>query len=287
MSDIQSLVERGRSLLSQAFQRCEIPEGNDDEHPARFGDGNIYRKVGNEIEIVFSYYHMAAGSVYCSISLGHLAIQTAQSFEDDEEAIEALVDALKYFESSISALLPTTHHKLLRRMFNLRVRPKTNREQQKGWIKILEQLELTPSDKRTEIEKKLAAERDWRGGSEARLKEDERRSLHTQYDTLHEVARAAKKDYNVTLKRFAKSRAAKGYSRREWRNYWSKHVAENYPAEMLKDFLELFSNTDSPSASEVAYVKLSKRTRHKRSYLPQLVADSRKAAKVSTMKDRN
>src|SRR5260370_394455 len=118
----------------------------------------------------------------------------------------------------------------------------------------------------------------------ARLKEDERQSLHTQYDVLHKIAKTAKKDYNLTLKRFAKSRAAKGYSRREWRNHWRKHVAENYPDELMKDFLELFAHSDSPSASEIASFKLSKYTGHKKSYLPRLVTASRNAAKKRTIK---
>lgn len=207
MSDIQSLVERGRSLLSQAFQRCEIPEGKDDEHSSPFGDGNIYYKtVGNETEIVFSYYHMGAGSVYCSISLGHLAIQTAQGFQDDEEAIEALVDALKYLESSVSVLLPTTHHKLLRRVFNLKGRPRTDKEEQKAWIALLEQLTPAFSDRRSAMERKLAAERDWRGGSDPRV------------DVSDEQCRTLSADYPTLLQHWQKV-SKKRKTEKNWRSY--------------------------------------------------------------------
>lgn len=288
MSDDPSPEERGRALLAQAFKQCSIPERKNVQATARFAGAEVYWQNPNgDIQIVFAYVHMLSGRVTCSISLRGLAKLAAEGFADDSDALDALVDAIKYLESTISVLLPMTGHKLLRRVFNLNVRSRTSKDQQKGWEAILEQLMPAYSDGRDAMGKRLAGERDWRGGSKARLKEDQRRSLHTQYDTLHEVARAAKKDYNVTLKQFAKSRAAKGYSHREWRDYWRKHVSENYPAELLKDFLELFARTDSPSASEVAYVKLSKHTSHKRSYLPQLVADSRKAAKVSTIKDRN
>lgn len=188
MSDDQSLVERGRYLLGQAFQRCEIPERSGDECPPKlFGGGNIYSETtDNDIGIVFSYYHPSAGSVHCSISLKHLAHQTAQSFAGDEEAIEALVDALNYLESSVSTLLPATHHILLRRVFNLSVRPKTDKEQQKAWIAILDKLSPAHSKRRTEIEKKLAAERDWRGGSDPRVEVSDKQceQMAADYRTL-------------------------------------------------------------------------------------------------------
>lgn len=180
--------------------------------------------LNNDIQIGFLYYHAGAGSVSCSISLGHLATQTAQGFADDEEAIEALVDALKYLESAVSALLPTTHHKLLMRVFNLRVRPGSDKEVQKGWIKLLEQLEPAPSDKRAQIEKKLAAERDWRGGSDARLKEDERRSLHIQYDDLYKTAKLIKKDHDATSTRFAESHRRHSYLPEQWQEFWGKYA---------------------------------------------------------------
>jgi len=124
---------------------------------------------------VFSSFQPGAGRVRCSISLIRLATQAAQAFADDNEVIDALVDALKYLESTISFLLPTTHHKLLRRVFNLRVRQRAPKEEQKAWTALLEQLTPAFTDRRGEMEKKLAAERDWRGGSEARLKKEERR----------------------------------------------------------------------------------------------------------------
>lgn len=113
-----------------------------------------------------------------------------------------------------------------------------------------------------------------RGGSAPRLPDDERMSLHTQYDILHNLAKRIKRDYNAELKRFAQSRKAKGYSRKEWRDHWLRHAT--YPSE-LTDMCVLFANQDNPSASDVAYSLLSTSTGYKRSYLQRLVASSRKA----------
>ena len=202
MSDDQFSEERGRALLAQAFEQCEIPERTGDEYPPKlFGTGNVYSETtDSDIQIVFSYYHANAGPVYCSISLRRLAFQTAQGYKNDEEAIEALVDTLKYLESAVSGLLPTAQHKLLRRVFNLKVRGQTSKEQQKGWITILEQ--IAPSDTRTETEKKLAAERDWRGGSDPRLEVSDKQceQMSTDYQTLlrhwQKINRSRKKEKN-------------------------------------------------------------------------------------------
>src|SRR6266403_1989400 len=109
MPDEQFADERGQALLIQAFEQCEIPERTSDESPPR---SNIYwENVNSDIGVVFSYYRV--GSVHCSISLRHIATRTAEGFPDDQEAIDALVDALKYLESVVSVLLPITQHKLL------------------------------------------------------------------------------------------------------------------------------------------------------------------------------
>lgn len=68
--------------------------------------------------------------------------------------LDALVDAIKYFESIISVLLPITRHKLLTRVFNLNVRPKTSKDQQKTWQALLEQLMPAYSDKRNAMGEK-------------------------------------------------------------------------------------------------------------------------------------
>jgi hypothetical protein len=56
MPDDQSPFERGRALLAQAFEQCEIPEqSGDEENPPRFGGRHIFSKtLGNDIGIVFS-----------------------------------------------------------------------------------------------------------------------------------------------------------------------------------------------------------------------------------------
>ena len=277
MSDIDPLIERGRNLLGEAFKRCEIPERSDDNYRLNFFGRNIYsEKTDNDIGIAFSYYHPGAGSMSCSISLRHLATQTARSFPEDEEAIEALVDALKYLESAVSALLPVTHHKLLRRMFNLKVRPKTDKEQQKAWIALLEQMTSAYSDSRAEMERKLAAERDWRGGSDARLKDGERRSLHTDYDDLYETAKVIKKDHDATSIRFAESHRRHSYLPEQWQEFWGKYANDLYEHDPA--FLMLFASQDNPSASEVAYRHLAATKGHTRSYIERLVLESRKEA---------
>jgi len=187
MPEDQSLLERGRSLLAQALKQCEIPERNGTEYPRLFGGGNVYSEsTDSDIGIVFSYYHPGAGSLSCSISLKHLAFQTAQSFADDAEATEVLVDALKYLESTVSELLPTMNHNILRRVFNLRIRPRADQEEKEGWIKILDQLSPAHSKRRMEMERKLAAERDWRGGSDPRVdvSDEQCRTLSADYPTL-------------------------------------------------------------------------------------------------------
>ncbi len=153
MPDEQFADERGQALLIQAFEQCEIPERS--EAPPR---SNIcWESANSDIEVVFSYYHGGVGSVHCFISLRHLATRTAEGFGDDQEAIDALVDVLKYLESTVSVLLPTTQHKLLKRVFNLKVRPRSDKETQKAWIALFEQLTPAFSDRREEMEKKTCA----------------------------------------------------------------------------------------------------------------------------------
>jgi len=272
MSDDQFAPERGQALLVQAFKHCEIPERADNQSPP---PSNIYwESVNSDIRVVFSYYR--AGSVYCSISLNHLATRAAEGFADDQEAIDALIDALKYLESTVSVLLPTTHHKLLRRVFNLKVRRRTSKEQQKGWIALLEQLTPAFSDSRGEMEKQLAAERDWRGGSEARLKKEERQSLHIQYDEIYETSKVIKRDHDTAFLRFDEAHRRSGYTREQWGEFWVKYASELYGYDPA--FLSLFANQDNPSASEVAYRHLSVSTGHTRSYVERLVLESRKEA---------
>jgi hypothetical protein len=107
MSEDQSPLERGRELLSHAFKRCEIPKQSSRKYP-KFGRNIYWQTTGSDIAIIFTQYHSGAGAVYCSISLGHLAKQAADSFADDEEAIAALVDVFKYLESIASTLCGTS-----------------------------------------------------------------------------------------------------------------------------------------------------------------------------------
>jgi hypothetical protein len=269
--------KRGRALLAKALKECEIPERAGEDTEPRFGGQNVcWEVVGNDVRIVFSYYHAGAGSVHCSISLGHLAIQTAQGFPKYREAVDALNDALRYLESSVSVLLPTTHLKLLRRVFNLKVWTQFDKNIRKDWLAALDQLSQPSADRREQAEKKFSAERDWRGGSTPRLEKEKRKSLHVEYDAIYQAAKPIKKDYDATFSRFEEARRRSGYNPKQWQEFWVKYASEMYQHDPA--FLFLFANQDNPSASEIAYRQLALDTGHTRSYIESLVLDSRKKA---------
>src|SRR5687768_401265 len=95
--------ERGFPLLIQALNQAGIPEQGESRPKAPFAGPTVYWQNTNaDIEVVFSCVHPGSGRLKCSVSLGHLAIQTAQSFKDDQEVIDALVDALNYLKSALS-----------------------------------------------------------------------------------------------------------------------------------------------------------------------------------------
>lgn len=222
---------RARALLMQALDQCEIPEGITENTPHSGGQNVSWKANGDEVELSFSYYHGGGGLISCSINLGHLAIQTAESFASTTEAVEALVDVLQYLQASVSALLPHTHRQLLMRLYNLKLRRKPSKEDQKGWLSILEQLTPAYSDRRAQMERKLAAERDWRGGSQARLSSHAFASLHLTYNWLRDIARKIKRDCDKELRRFSKERGSKGYSHTQWQTHWKRCAQELYEGE--------------------------------------------------------
>lgn len=263
-----------RSLLIEALKRAEIPSQDDIEGIVKhlFYQISWKERSDGEIELFFSAWHFKAGRFHCSFSLLELA-NSAIEMMPEGHALDTLVDILEYLKSIIFTLLPVTFQSLIIRSANLH-----GATSDPGSRRLFDMMQMAYVDRRAAMESKLKAERRRRrGGSEARLPKSTRETLHAQYDTLHNIAREVKKDYNQVLKRFEKERRGKGYPLREWRAYWIKYISEKYQPELIDDFLADFASEDRPSASDIAYIKLSKHTGHSRSYLPQLVTESRKA----------
>ncbi|MCA1612993.1 MAG: hypothetical protein LC800_02325 [Acidobacteria bacterium] len=116
-----------------------------------------------------------------------------------------------------------------------------------------------------------------RGGSQPKLHMDELQALHVRYDDLYKRAKRIKRHYDEVLAQFTESRGRQGFKHRTWQQFWSTHAAAMY-ADEDTEFLALFAQVSKPSASEVAYTRLSKQTGHKRSYIERLVRDSRRSA---------
>lgn len=276
---------RVRSLLLDALAKADIPHRSKHTPRNPFSSTNFYwEDAPNDVVITYMSNRLGGGRLRCSLDIMELASRAAELFHDDQEATSALVDILDYLKTTISLILPMTHVGMIKRAENLyrrSVKPRS-RLTDSAISALFEQMTPAFTDSREASEKRLRAERSRRGGSEPKLPEYERKSLHAQYDALHTVAKIIKKDYEAKLKLFAKKRAAKGYSHKEWRDHWIES-ADIYP-DVFKNFVAIFAHEDRPSASDVAYIVLAEQTGHKRSYLPRLIADSRKSAKASTFK---
>lgn len=136
-------------------------------------------------------------------------------------------------------------------------------------------LDRMMKDLKNEIKRILGTKR--RGGSAGKLTDEIRTSLYEYYDDIHLMAKAIKKDYNDTFKKFEKSRHQSGYKFEEWQQFWINHATALY-RDYDKDFLASFAEQEHPSASEITYRWLSHRTGGKRSYVESLVKKTRKAA---------
>jgi len=273
--------DRARSLLLKALQQAEIEEHVGNPPVAPVNGTNVYwREAFGEIELQFYCLRPGAGRMKATISMLQMARRVMDfSYDDDSAVISTLVDVLDYLKATVSLTLTMTEVGIIKRAENLYLRSARSRERlHKGAISALfEQLTPAYSDYREASEKRLRGERDRRGGSQAKLPESERNTLHEQYDALHKHSKIVKKDYDAKLRDFAKRRKARGYSHKEWRDHWMKD-SQNYPAEIQK-YLEMFAEIDSPSASDIAYRILATQTGHTRKYVERLVLESRKAAK--------
>lgn len=276
MSDLNEEAEalRLEGLLIQALQQAEIPQRDQTNWlPPFLGGTTVYwQKQGNEIEIVFNSAKFSGGRIQCSIYLERLVGFNSKHRNENEHLIE-VVDILRYLRMVVSQILPDLENHLSARSLNSLPR-KMQRIIRGIGYPFASEVRQALDTKRKEAVTRLRADREKRGGSDPRLPDEQRKSLHAQYDALHRACKTIKRDYESKLKRFAKDRKAKGYSRKEWRAHWMKG-AKDYPDE-IRELIGLFVQQDSPSASEVAYTVLAKRTGHARSYIPRLIAKSRK-----------
>jgi hypothetical protein len=275
----EELEARARRILIEALQRAGIEEY---EHHSREGFSDAYWWISSsvqEIEVTISAIHY--GWLKLSLFPQSLASNLLQFRSDDEQATAALADALTYIKSITQQLLLETHQLLIARQYNLLVRRKQSSDiDLKAAYDLLgKPLREAIEKNRKKMEKQLAGELQTRGGSSPKLPTDQLKTLHKQYDGLKNLARKIKSDYNKTLKRFARERASRGYSRRQWIKRWRSHCEEQYKDETLREFAMMFVHPDAPSASNVAYQQLARITGYKASYLSTLVTDSRKLQK--------
>jgi hypothetical protein len=282
-------AERDRRLLLAALEKAQIEEYETARANSDLIGGPylFWRKadgLDDVIELVF-VSHTFVGRFHAGITLNSIATQAADAFfNDDAEAVNAIVVALEYMQGVIAEILPDAHRGIHERSLYLGI--EHGNAYKKRAAKMIRSFIIQPSNesaksRRAELEKHLRATRDIRGGSKPKLQDSERKSIHTQYDELHALTKAVKQDHDARLKRFAKQHLGRGYKPKNWQDDWASHVAEKYPA--LQGFLKLFANQSNPTPSKIAYAILAKRTGHKRKYLPKLVTESRKLTKTATV----
>jgi hypothetical protein len=274
-----------RALLVRALQKAGIPQR--DTYPKRRllqSSCDWEDTDDGDIEITFWTWHYRAGRLTCSIRVFDLASSVINVIPE-HDALNALTDACLYLKEVVLTLLSVTHNNVLARAYNLAAKslPRSDKASRLSLSALFEMLTSPYSDSRSASEKRLRAEpKSRRGGSDPRLPSSQRESLHAQYEVHYVRAKRVKRDYNVKLKEFQGRRRARGYTHKEWVDYWMKD-AHDYPDE-IQEYLALFAEIDNPSASDIAYRILAAQTGHKRSYLERLVAESRKSSKKPTMK---
>jgi len=260
------------ALLTEALKASNINETNSESHKPRFFGTHVswHSPYDGEIEVTISSYSWGAGRLRCSISLVDLAMRTTEVFTVDAEAVQALTDLLDSFKTSLSLLLPASWQDILTRAFNLHVAP--NDKAMKAARKVmLDPMSTVYENATREKLRRLRADKT-QGGSSPRLQPDVRQSLHTRYDEIYNMAKPIKKDYDTMREKYDATHHRKKWE--EWQRFWSTAANELYP--YGPQFLTLFASEDNPSASEVAYQWLAAQTKHAASYIPKLVARSRK-----------
>jgi len=275
----EELEARARRILIEALKRAGIEKY---EHHSRQGFCDAYWWISSsikEIEVTISAIHY--GWLSLSLFPQSLASNLLQFRSNDEQATAALADALTYIKSITQQLLLETHQLLIARQYNSLIKRKqtSDIDLKAAYDFLAKPLREEIEKNRKKIEKQLAGELQTRGGSNPKLPPDQLKTLYKQYDGLKNLARKIKSDYNKTLKRFARDRASRGYSRKQWVTRWRSYCEEQYKDETLREFAMLFAHPDEPSASIVAYQQLAKITGHKASYLSTLVTESRKLQK--------
>ena len=274
---------RVRATLIEALTRAEVPVCDPDIYKYQ---PEYWRtiKIGDDevIEVRITKHSFGGGYLTLNLYPEGLADLVVSARSNDEEAISALTDALNYIKFTVNLVLSETMQLLsLRGLNDLRKRyPNEYGDAMKEFDDLfLAQIRKGYAKSRSDMQKKLAGEAvRTRGGSATKLPLEERQSLHMLYDGMHKITRHIKKDYNATFKEFQKTNRKQGWTRRAWRSHWEQHGQQNYPSE-VQELVALFAGDDDPSASDVALTFIANRKGHKKSYLPRLIAASRKAVK--------
>jgi hypothetical protein len=116
-----------------------------------------------------------------------------------------------------------------------------------------------------------------RGGSRGRVAAKTRQSFHTWYDDVHKSAKVIKKYYDKVFEEFDNNHRRKGYTHKQWQEFWAQQAQERYGSE--REFALLFAEPGGLSASEVAYTWMAQKTNYTPKYIQRLVMNSRALAR--------
>jgi hypothetical protein len=187
-------AQRAQRLFIQALQVAQIEERNDgNQFPGFVGGISVYwQKIGDDIELEFNCIKWWSGRLRTSISLKGVAEQVARLFHDDADAVQALVDSLKYIQATISELLPRINQELIARSFyslNKTALSANDRRVLKNLrTTIIEPVNLAFEERRKELVRQLRAEQGqrWHGGSEPEIdvSDEQCARLSADYPTL-------------------------------------------------------------------------------------------------------
>ena len=280
----ESEAQRAERLLLAALSQAGISERNASNQTAPIlgGSTTYWQRTHDLIEIVTNHNNLMWGNLFSRIVLTEFSVSALRIFPDDDSAISALVALLNYLTEHCGLLMyDASQRLLLRASRELKQKRHSLRDIAVGQTltdKLAENAIKNIDNHWKALAGRLAGDRT-RGGRDAKLPKEQRDALHVQYDTLHKISRQVKTEYSQVRKTFERQHKVRGHTHRQWQKHWNEYLASKYPKEVIKGFLEIFAHVDEPSAAEVAYTKLANYTGHKRSYLPRLVAESRKTSK--------